>query len=116
MLEQTRTCDAHYYLDDTGSELTREEFLRQNPAWHSVMLYVGPGFVPLRVAVLTADARDTHRLGSDEAAAVEVFDEWCRRTDRLDEIGEGDPTDPYFGEYELRIEAIPPVVGEREPT
>ncbi len=69
-----------------------------------MMLYVGGGFVPLRVAVLTTNARRWKAV--DEGDAVDAFEDWCRKTGREAEIGEDDPNveEPS---YELFFERIP---------
>lgn len=105
MFKDTRECNAMFYLDENGHELDVNEFVHENVEWHGLMLYVGGGFVPLAVAVLTCDARGFYR--PDWGSAASTFEEWCRNNGRLDEIGEDNPDDEYFGEYELVIEEIP---------
>ena len=41
-------------LDERGFEINRDEFMRELLEWHAFMLYIGDGYVPLTVAVLTA--------------------------------------------------------------
>lgn len=97
---ETINIDAHFYLDDYGQEITREEFIlemRESQS-NAIMLYVGGGFVPLRIAVLTQ--------GDDLSSAHSAFEEWARGNDRLDEINESDPDDEYFGEYESTHQVI----------
>lgn len=109
--QDTLTANAHHYLDSSGNELTRAEFLADNAEWHGVMLYVGGGYCPLQIAVLTNDARGFHSL--DVGAAVSTFEEWARNNSRMDEIGEDVPCDdPVFGEYELVFQSIPQEVIE----
>ena len=89
LFEETKKADAHYYLDDVGLEIDRQELLEEmfnfnQPAY---MLYVGEGFVPLRVAV----------VAWNESDAVEVMEDWARKTGRSDEIGEDD-------EYHQKLE------------
>lgn len=95
MLENTKKCDADFYLDDGACEISREEFLEENKEWHGHMLYVGGGFCPLRVAVLTCNARGFY--GPDWGAAVSCMEEWSQKRWR-----EG-----WSGEYDLHIEDIP---------
>jgi len=105
VFEDTLTANAMYYLSSC-SEITREEFLAEHAeGWRCHMLYVGGGYVPLTVAVATANHRDFY--GADWSGAASMFEEWARNNGRLDEIGEDNPDDEYFGEYELRIEDIP---------
>ena len=80
MLDSTKNCQADFYLDDGGNEISREEFLEENKEWHSHMLYAGCGFCPLRVAVLTRDARGFH--GPDLGEAVSIAEEWAQKTGR----------------------------------
>jgi len=111
--DDTLTASADFYLDDTGNEITRKELLEQvRDGWYAFMLYVGDGYVPLRVAVLTRSARGFHQ--PDESEAVSIFEEWARNTGRGEEIGEDED---YFAalergeepdrEYSLQIEIIP---------
>ena len=103
MFKETKSCEAMFYLDDSGYEITREAFLSElfcvanSYGQHGYMLYVGPGYVPLRVAVISWN----------ESQAVESFEDWCRRTDRQEEINQADEEDAYWCEYELLIEVIP---------
>jgi hypothetical protein len=119
LFHDTLTCNAGWYLNECGDPITREEFIATNQEWHGVMLYVGGGFCPLQIAVLTADARGYHQ--PDWGTAVSAFEEWCRDTDRGDEIGEtaayiqsvqdavaaGGHDLPDVPEYELMIQNIP---------
>ena len=84
--------DAHFYLDDSGDEITRTQFIQDMYTWgnDTFMLYVGGGFVPLRIAIHAYSLTD----------AYGTFEEWARNNDRLDEIGESDPCDEHFGQYE----------------
>ena len=124
MFDDTKRMDAHFLLDDQGNEQTREEMLEQIVREDSVwMLYVGGGYVPLRVAV------NAHH----ESDAASAFEEWARDNGRLDEIGEENPCSAckthmtwvadgrcwcskcdsivsfpeHFGEYELVIQQVP---------
>lgn len=105
VFEDTKLCKAHFYLDDQGYEITREQLLVAYlydrsfgaPSLTAYMLYVGTGFVPLTVAV----------IAREESDAVGAFEEWCRRNDRLGEIHEDDPDSEDWGEYECHIEIIP---------
>lgn len=119
LFEDTRKCDAMRYLDEHGHEITRHQFVHELKEWAGLMLYVGGGYVPLRVAVLTLDgAKDRY---VDEGAAVSAFEEWARNSGRAEEIGEddeylakvkADPDNTPSPEYELMIERIPyPVEG-----
>lgn len=121
LFEDTRTCNASFFLDENGHEITKHEFVYQLKEWAGLMLYIGGGFVPMPVAVLTLDgARQRH---VDEGSAVEAMEEWARRTGRKDQIGEddewqarvqADPDNAPEAEYELMIERIPyPVEGYR---
>lgn len=76
MFEDTH-CQADFYLDDTGYEVAREQFLWDNEQWHGHMLYIGCGFCPLRVAVLTCNARGFH--GPDWSGALATVEEWAQR-------------------------------------
>ena len=95
MFEDTRNCKADFYLDDSVNEITRDEFLEENKEWHGHMLYVGGGFCPLQVAVLTCNARGYY--GPDWSAAVEIAEEWAMQNGR----------DDFEDEYVLYIEDIP---------
>jgi hypothetical protein len=100
MNEQTRTCNAHFYLDDAGGELSREKFLEELISFDQdgYMLYVGAGFMPLRVAVAA--------LSEDDAA--DIFEDWCRKTGREDEINETeDVPEDEWGVYDYTVERIP---------
>ena len=96
MLDNTRNCQADFYLDDSGNEIDRDEFLEENKEWHGHMLYVGGGFCPLQVAVLTCNARGYY--GPDWGAAAAIAEDWAVDTGHRDW---------FEGEYELRIEDIP---------
>jgi hypothetical protein len=103
MQDDTKNLDAMYYLDDSGDEITREEFLKElfyATNWmdqKGFMLYVGGGYVPLRVAVISWNESDAHS----------TFQDWARRVGRLDEISEDDDDAEDYGEYEAFVEVIP---------
>jgi len=121
VFEDTANVNAHYYLDSYGHEISRMEFLGyvHEGQW-SYMIYVGGGYVPLKVAVTTVSHRRHHAGG--EADAIEAFEEWARET-RPEEIGEGEDyekevqeaieagEEPPSPEYEAHIEAIPERAG-----
>ena len=111
LFQETETCTAHYYIDEMGYELTREEFLAQLLEYRGYMLYVGEGYVPLTVAVLTYSARKYDKPG-EASEAEEAFEEWARRNDRLAEIGEDDKTpESEWGQYQCHAEELPcPVI------
>lgn len=96
MLDDTKNCKADFYLDEGGVEISRDEFLEENKEWRGHMLYVGGGFCPLQVAVLTCNARGFY--GPDWGAAASMAEEWARDTDR---------EDWFDGDYEMIIEDIP---------
>ena len=96
MLDGTKNCAADFYLDDSGNEISRDEFLEENKEWHGHMLYVGGGICPLKVAVLTYNARGVY--GPDWGVAVSTAEYWATRTGRSDWFKE---------EYQLHIEDIP---------
>jgi hypothetical protein len=116
MFDNTKKCNAHFYLDDSGYELSREIFIKELfrgvEEWDQTgfMLYVGAGYVPLAVAVISWNESD----------AVSLFEEWARKSDRAEEIGEdeewlkaceADPDNCPEPTYELHIEVIPnPIV------
>lgn len=119
--EDTAKADAHFYLDERGNEITRREFLEElYEGYYAYMIYVGGGYVPLRVAVLTVSHR-RYRAG-DEGSAIEAFEEWAREN-RPEEIGEGPEfekevqeaiergEEPPQPEYEASIEEIPEKAG-----
>ena len=110
LFRDTLAANADFYLDDGGNEITREEFIAQNAdGWRSHMLYIGGGFSPLKVAVLTCNARGFY--SADWGSAVSAMEEWARNTDRFDWIAEDDPDDEFYGEYELTIQDIPETIG-----
>lgn len=119
LFEDTRRCNAMFYLDEHGKEITRHEFVHELKDWAGLMLYVGGGYVPLRVAMLTLDGPKDRYV--DEGGAVSAFEEWCRSNGRAEEIGEdaewqekveADPDNTPSPEYELMIQRIPyPVEG-----
>lgn len=97
--KDTINVDAHFYLNDSGDEITRTQFIQDMHEWgnDAFVLYVGGGYCPLRVAIFAHNASDAYC----------TFTEWARNDDRLDEIGEGEDQDPqYFGEYESTYQAI----------
>ena len=96
MLENTKKCQADFYLDDSGNEISRDEFLMENREWRGHMLYVGGDLCPLRMAVLTCNARGSY--GPDWGAAVAIAEDWA--------AGTGYYRDWFEGEY-LHIENIP---------
>jgi hypothetical protein len=90
---------AFFYLDEWGHELSREAFAECiEDGYSGLLIHAGGGYVPLSAAVLT--------FGRDKSSAFSAFEEWARRTGRLDEIGEEDPDDECFGEYEATCECI----------
>lgn len=119
--EDTANANAMVYLDDSSHEISRMDFLEQvhNGQW-SYMLYVGGGYVPLRVAVTTNSHR--HFQVSGESEAIETFEEWARE-ERPEEIGEGPDyekevqeaiaagEEPPTPEYELYMEVVPQDAG-----
>jgi hypothetical protein len=106
MFDDTKTVNAHFYLDESGHEVLPGEFLHEIlDGWYGFMLYVGGGFCPLAIAVLTSSARGYH--GADLSEAASTFEEWARDTGRLSEIHEDDPDDEYFGQYKAMAEGIP---------
>jgi hypothetical protein len=117
----TLQCNAMYYLNENGHEISKHEFVYQLKDWHGLMLYVGSGFVKLTIAVLTLD--DRRKAHIDEGSAVSAFEEWARNNGRAEEIGEdtewqatcqADPDNAPEAEYELYFERIPyPVQGYR---
>jgi hypothetical protein len=119
LFDDTKKCNAMRYLNEHGDEITRHEFVHELKEYAGVMLYVGGGYVPLAVAVLTLDSAKTRHV--DEGAAVEAFEDWCRKNGRADEIGEdaeylakvkADPDNTPSPEYECIIQRIPhPVEG-----
>ena len=101
LFKDTKECNASLYLDYVGYEITRDELLLAIlNGDKAAMLYVGGGYVPLTVAVVVM-AHD------DICEACSTFEDWCRKNDRLDEIGEDEPESEWFGEYECHIEQIP---------
>ena len=103
LLDDTRNANASFYLDEDGDEIDRAEFVEAlwTGANTGVMLYHGPGFVKLQVAVLTT--------GEDVCSVYDAFEDWCRETGRLDEIGEDDPQNEDFGIYQSSFQFIPAV-------
>lgn len=108
LFDDTQNVSAMFYLDYSGLQITRREFLQafraetRHPSrydLHGYMLYVGDGYVPLTIAV----------LAYNESDAIGAFEDWCRRTGREDEIAEDDESiaDGYEGEYQLVIQQIP---------
>jgi hypothetical protein len=103
MQDDTKNLDAMYYLDDSGDEITREEFLKElfyATNWmdqKGFMLYVGGGYVPLRVAV----------IAWHESDAFATFEEYARNAGQLGEINEHDVDADNYGEYEAFVEVIP---------
>lgn len=80
LFEQTKNMDAHYYLTSDGDETTRDDLLREmRNSYPIYMIYLGPGYVPLKLAV---------QAFTGEQEAWEAAQEWARKADRLDEIGE----------------------------
>ena len=96
MVDDTKKCQADFYLDDSGTEISRDEFRDENKEWHGHMLYVGGGISPLKVAVLTCNARGMYRPDWGEAASI--AEHWAVETGHRNW---------FEGEYELYIEDIP---------
>lgn len=113
VFDDTKNCKASFYLDEWGHEITKQDFILQLADWAGVMLYIGGGYCPLQVAVLTTS--DPTRQNIDESSAVSAMEEWARRTGREEEIGEDEEYDAKVqadpdnaqAEYELVIERIP---------
>ncbi len=109
--EDTTKCSASHYVDEMGYEIKRAVFLKSLLDYQGYMLYMGDGFAPLTVAVLTVEP--AHKTMDDGASdALSAFEDWCRKTGRLSEIGEDkDDYDEGWGSYQYTIERIPtPVV------
>lgn len=108
LFKDTLTATASLYLDYSGYEITRAQFLatiaydaahprgkRTDIGW---ILYIGPGFTKWQVAVYAGCASD----------AENALEDWCCKNDRLDEIGRGPDVDENeWGEYELYVEKMP---------
>jgi len=112
LFESTKNGDAHFYLDSSGNEISRQEFLEENVSWYGTMFYLGGGIEPLRVAVLTDDARGFHQPDYD--SALEIVREWARNTGREDWVGEDDDYKKAVAEgkdvepeFEMIIQSIP---------
>ena len=101
--EDTAKARAHSYLHESGHEVSRPEFLREvHEGWRAYMLYIGGGYVPLTMAVLTTSHRD-HTGPMDGASdAIETWEEWARKN-KPEELGD----DPFDPDYELHLEEIP---------
>lgn len=87
VFKKTRRCDAHYYLDENGYQIGRKRFLEENKDWYGWMIYVGPGYVHLRLAVLTCNAR--RWASTDMSAPASTAREWLEHN-RPDELYEDD--------------------------
>ncbi len=120
MFDENCKCNAAFYLDENGHEISVHEFVYQLKEWVGLMLYVGGGYNPLPIAVLTLEG--IRQKNIDYSSAVSAMEEWARNTGRGEWIGEDDEyqvaitTDPDTPtpEYELHIERIPyPVEGYR---
>jgi len=110
---ETLTCDAMLYLDYDGKEMwlggpdapatPRDAFLRRLIEDRGYMLYIGGGYVPLRVAVMSLVGY-SQDLWHGEADAVSTFGDWALQN-RPEELCENPLTGEY--EYELVIQPIP---------
>jgi len=80
LFDDTIKMDAHLYLTSDGDVTTRDDLLREmRDSYPIYMVYLGGGFVPLKLAV---------QAFTCEGNAWEAVQERARKADRLDEIGE----------------------------
>lgn len=92
MFDTTKTLDAHYFLLDGGSpdKVGKREWLRTakrdmgigrtlgyGQGAHAYMFYIGGGYVPLAVAVLSYSESD----------AWAIVEQWAIDSGRGDEVG-----------------------------
>jgi len=113
-LTETKYVDAHFYLDEYGDEIKcKNSFVKYLATemfagyMGGYMIYLGGGYDPLRIAI----------IARDEENAYEIMEEWCRNTDRLEEINQHiNENDEEWGNYESFIQWLPEpvaVVAER---
>lgn len=80
LFKDTKTMNAMFYLTSDGDETARDDVLREMRDGYPIyMVYLGGGYVPLTLAV---------EAFVHEGEAWEAVQEWARKADRLDEIGE----------------------------
>jgi hypothetical protein len=80
LFDDTIKMNAHFYLTSDGDETTRDDLLREMRDGYPIyMVYLGGGYVPLKLAV---------EAFTGEHETWEAAQEWARKADRLDEIGE----------------------------
>jgi hypothetical protein len=109
LFEYTKKADAHFYLDDSGHEMNKGEFIEElfcsmkNMGQNGYMFYIGEG-EPLRIAVISWSEGD----------ALSTMEEWIRNEGRQEEIGEDadwlerlEINPNAAPEYSLHVEVIP---------